>query len=155
MNHADDHHGQRQRESAKFGDEMNELPRNLARQIGSPAGGCRAGPHGNQVADGKGYGCQGYRRPRSRSGGKAQKLVEDPRFRRHRTSPRSEGTSIVVRALADDRESSLSRGTVFREFGGFSRCCPAAVPQVSWMYRFGWSTPAVTAMRAASGSPSG
>jgi hypothetical protein len=65
MNHADDHHAQRQRESAEFGDEMNELARNLALQIGSPASRCRAGSHGNQVADGKGYGRQGYHRPRS------------------------------------------------------------------------------------------
>ena len=63
MNHADGHHAQRQRESAKFRHEMNELARNLALQIGSPAGGCRC--HSDQVADGKGYGRQSYHRPRS------------------------------------------------------------------------------------------
>ena len=38
MNHADDHHGQRQRESAKFGDEMDKLARDSGRQIGAAAG---------------------------------------------------------------------------------------------------------------------
>jgi hypothetical protein len=65
LDHSNHHHTQRQRESAQFGGKMNELPGNLALQIGAPAGGRRAGTHNNQVADGKGDGRQGYRRPRS------------------------------------------------------------------------------------------